>query len=122
MAQGQILLEQEAKTEIQLVSGANATRLGYESKAESGVAKKTDIAQSNVITAPLFDNLRRSMKALGDQSVANIQGFWTKEKVLRITDRMTGAEKFVEVNKQIQTETGVIELKITLPRENTTPL
>jgi len=111
LAQGQILLEQEAKTEIQQVSGANATRLGYETKAESGVAKKADIAQSNVITAPLFDNLRRSMKALGDQSVANIQGFWTKEKVLRITDRMTGAEKFVEVNKQIQTETGVIELK-----------
>ena len=111
LAPSQVSLLQESEREIQQISGANAERMGYDSKAESGIAKKMQIAQSNVITAPLFDNLRRSMKMLGEQVISNIQGFWTHEKVLRITDRMTGAEKFVEINKRIQTETGTLELK-----------
>jgi len=48
---------------------------------------------------------------LGEQVISNIQGAWTKEKVLRITDRLTGAEKFVELNQKVINENGAIEIK-----------
>jgi hypothetical protein len=38
---------------------------------------------------------------LGLLQVAEIQGQWTGERVLRVTDRMTGAEKYVSLNERV---------------------
>jgi len=104
----QMRLMQQSEMEIREISGANSSALGYDQASQSGVAKQLDIQRSNVTTATLFDNLRRSMKILGDQTISNIQSYWTYEKVLRVTDRLTGAERFVKVNEVLD---GGIEVK-----------
>lgn len=112
LAPAQMSMMSQSEMEIQRVSGVNADMLGYSQRAsESGVAIDKRTTQGVTITAGLFDNMRRSMKMLGEQLVSAIQHKWTGEKVLRITDRMTGAERFVEINKQYQAMYGGYEVK-----------
>lgn len=101
LAQPQVELMRQSELEIREISGSNAESLGYDSNAESGIAKKLQIQRSQVTTATLYDNLRRSMTLLGYQTVANMQQYWKYEKVLRVTDKMTGAERFVTVNQPV---------------------
>lgn len=110
LAAPQMELLRQSELEIREIAGTNSEAMGYDSGAESGIAKQLQIQRSQVTTASLFDNLRRSMKLLGDQVTANMQQFWTFEKVLRITNRLTGAEKFVSVNQPIKGADG-IEIK-----------
>jgi hypothetical protein len=111
LAASQISILQQSENEIQQISGANAEQLGYQSNAESGRAIEKRQVQGATITAPLFANLRQSTKLLGEQIIALIQGAWTHEKILRITDRLTGAEKFLSINQP--DESGKITHNIT---------
>ncbi len=112
LAPSQMSLMQQSESEIQEVSGANAEAMGYRTNTVSGVAKERQQQQAATVTAPLFGNLRRSMKRIGERAVAGIQKEWTGEKILRITDRLSGADKFIELNKQVMGEGGqVIEVK-----------
>lgn len=111
LATSQVALLQQSEREIEEGTGATAERAGYESKAISGKALEKKQIAAATITASLYDNLRRSTTMLGNQVGANMQGFWTGEKVLRITDRITGAEKFVAINKYIMGETGAITVQ-----------
>jgi hypothetical protein len=62
-------------------------------------------------TAKLFQNFRRALKMLGEQTVSNMQGFWTHEKVLRITDNFTGSQRFEVLNQKVLGESGAVEVK-----------
>ena len=64
-------------------------------------------ATSASITASLLDNAKMSDKMLGEKLMALIQDTWTDEKVLRVTDRVTGTEKFVAVNERFVDGTGI---------------
>lgn len=99
LAPAQINLMAQSEREIQEISGVNAEATGYRSNAITGVAVERRAQYSGMVTAPLFDNLKRSMKMLGSQVVSMIQGGWQGEKVLRITDRLSGAEKFRMLNE-----------------------
>lgn len=107
LAGPQVELMRQSESEINEVSGAIG-RVGPWESNQSGEAKKQDIMRSQVSTATLMDNLRRSMRILGYQTGSNIQQFWKHEKVLRVTDRLTGAERFVTVNERIP---GTSEIK-----------
>jgi hypothetical protein len=111
LAPSQVKMMESSEQEINEIVGANLAAMGYESNETSGVAIEKRQRQAAVVIAPIFENLRRSMKVLGEQVIANIQGYWTGEKVLRVTDRMTGAERFVEINHKIQMEDGHYEVK-----------
>jgi len=111
LAASQISILQQSENEIQQISGANAEQMGYQSNAQSGRAIEKRQNQGATITAPLFNNLRRSMKALGEQVVSLVQGSWTGEKILRVTDRLSGAEKFVAINQPVEGPNGNIILK-----------
>lgn len=102
---------QDAEREIQEVSGANAERLGLQSNAVSGPAIRERRAQGATITAPIFDNLSRSLKIIGELTVNLIQSEWRTQKVLRITDRLTGAERFSVINELVLNENGVYEIR-----------
>ena len=91
---------QQSELEVREISGFNAANLGYEQPQQSGVAKTLDIQRSNVTTAKLLDNLRRSLQLVSEQTTSNIQSNWTQEKILRVTDRLTGAERFVKINEK----------------------
>lgn len=112
LAASQISILQQSETEIQQVSGANAENMGYSTNGQSGRAIEKIQNQGATITASLFSNLRRSMKLLGEQTVSLVQGSWTGEKILRVTDRLSGAEKFVAINQPVgQGPNGAIILK-----------
>ncbi len=110
LAPAQMDMLQQSEREIQEVSGANDEMLGYETKAQTGVALERKQHTSATITASLLDNAKMSQQMMGERIGSLIQDSWTEEKVLRVTDRVTGAEKFVAINEQIQTSTG-IEIK-----------
>lgn len=103
----QINLLNQAEFEIRDIAGSD-TPVSQAEQAQSGVAKQQDAAQASITTASLPDNLRRSMGILGEQIIANIQQAWKYEKVLRVTDRLTGAERFITVNQPLG---GGIEVK-----------
>lgn len=110
--QAQLLMLHESERELQEISGANAEELGYKGQTVSGVAEQKRMEQSATILAPLLENLRRSRGTLGDLLVSEIQGEWKSPKVLRITDRLTGAEKFQTLNERIWNwKTGQYEIK-----------
>lgn len=111
LASSQVKLMEQSENEINEIVGANLAAMGYESNETSGIAIERRQKQAAVVIAPLFENLRRSMKRLGEQISANIQGFWNHEKILRVTDRLTGAEKFIEINKKVQVEGGAYAIK-----------
>lgn len=110
LADSQVSILRQSEIEIQQISGANDEQMGYPSRAESGRAIEKRQAQGATVTASLFSNLRRSTKMLGEQLISLIQGAWTGEKILRITDRLTGAEKFVAINEPVEEE-GQVTLK-----------
>jgi len=55
----------------------------------------------------LLENAKYSQQLMGQRVGALIQDTWTDEKVLRITDRLTGTEKFVSINERVHSESGV---------------
>lgn len=111
LAPSQVNLMASTENEINEIVGANLAAMGYESNETSGIAIEKRQRQAAIVVAPLFENQRRSLKMLGEQTASNIQGFWTGEKVLRITDKLTSAERFVEINKMIQGPDGAYVVK-----------
>lgn len=108
MSQPQIDLLMQSEREIQEISGANDESLGYTARIQSGVALDKKQQTTATITASLLENAKYSQQILGHKIGALIQDSWTDEKVLRITDRITGTEKFVAVNERIHSESGVV--------------
>lgn len=101
LSQFQINLMQQSEYEIRDITGSDSPQFAQE-QAQSGVAKQQDAYKSQMTTASLMDNLRRSLSILGYQTGVNIQGAWKYEKVLRVVDRLTGAERFVRVNQPLE--------------------
>jgi hypothetical protein len=111
LAPAQMDMMARSEQEIQRVSGINSDIVGKQGGSEANKKIDERVTQGVTITAPLFDNLRRSMKKMGELVVAGIQSKWTGEKIFRVTDRMSGAERFVEINKKIQGQSGSYEIK-----------
>ncbi len=102
MAPAQVDMMHQAEQEIKEVSGANDESLGYQTKVMSGVAIEEKKESSVTMLSPLFDNLSRSKKILGERIVDCIQREWTGQRVLLVTDRVTGAEKFMQLNEPMR--------------------
>lgn len=100
----QMELLRQSEFEIRDITGSDSPNFQSEQR-QSGTAKQMDRFNSQMTTATLVDNLRRSLHMIGHQTLANIQAEWRYEKVLRVTDRLTGAERFVRVNQE--TDSGV---------------
>ena len=111
LAPAQVQLMEQSEREIQEISGSNNERMGLQSNAVSGAAIDLRREQGSLMTATLFSNLRRSMKMLGELIVSGIQDFWTEEKVLRVTDRVSGSERFVVLNQQMTGPDGKTMIK-----------
>ncbi|MBW1984998.1 MAG: hypothetical protein JRI53_09785, partial [Deltaproteobacteria bacterium] len=111
LAPSQTAILQQDEREIQEMSGANSESSGFKTPALSGIALEKKITQGATTTATLFDNKRRSLHMIGEQVVANVQGFWSAPKVLRITDRLSGAERFVQLNQKVIGENKQITIR-----------
>jgi len=112
LAQPQLDLLHDSEREIKEIAGTNDESLGYKSPAESNVALENKQNRSFMMTSELLKNLKKSQRLLGEQVSALVQNEWTGERVLRVTDRMSGVEKFVEVNQPYYSEeSGTIEVR-----------
>ena len=123
MAKYQVDLMQISDQEIKEVSGVNSEAMGNESPIISGVALEQKDGITDTMIALLLENIRYSQLNLGEKIMSLVQDSWTEEKVLRITDRVSGAEKFVAVNEKVRDDQGnVISIRndITQGRFNIT--
>jgi len=111
LSEYQIRILEQSEKEIQQVSGVNAEATGYQSNAQSGRAIELRRQQSSTIMASVFGNYRRSLHRLGKILVSNVQAAWTAPKVLRVTDKMTQAEKYITLNQRVLKDGSVIEIK-----------
>lgn len=112
MMNAQVMMYHESEREIDQIGGVNQEMKGNRGQALSGIAQEKRIEQGSTIIAPLFNNLRRSLRRLGALEIPEIQGQWKGPKILRITDRMTGSEKFVALNEVTRDKvTGAIVIK-----------
>jgi len=111
LAAPQVEMMRQSEQEIQEIVGANDESLGYNTPAQSGVSLEKKRQFSSTVTLSLMENAYRSQKLLGEKVLSLIQNSWTEEKVLRVIDRLSGVEKFIEINQKVQTETGAIEVK-----------
>ena len=117
MVEEQYKFEAEAKQEIE-EAGVNREMMGQESNATSGRAIIARQVQGNTMLGKPFQNYRRSKQLLGQRIWSMIQQYWTRPKVLRITNKIaTGLfgefadtlpgerdHKFLELNMPIQYE------------------
>ena len=99
LAAPQIAMMQQSEQEIKEIAGANDEALNYDSPVQSGTALEIKKQLSATMVLSLFDNAHRSQKLLGERLLSLIQSTWTGEKVMRVIDRLSGVEKFIEINK-----------------------
>ena len=111
LAAPQIEMMRQSEQEMKEIIGANDEALGYNTPAQSGVSLEKKREFSGTMTLSLMENVYRSQKQLGEKILSLIQNTWTSAKVLRVIDRLSGVEKFVEVNQQVQNQFGQIEVK-----------
>lgn len=111
LAAPQIDLMNQSEREIQEIAGANDEALSRDSRLQSGVALDKKQALSATVTASLMENASYSQKRLGELTMAMIQTTWTGPKVLRVTDRMSGAEKFIEINSKEYDANGTLTIR-----------
>ncbi len=89
----------EAKQELQEVSGAVEEQMGQQTNARSGIAIEARQRQGATVNTEPFDNLRLTKRRMGELMLSLMRQYWTYEKVIRITDEQTGADKFVQFNQ-----------------------
>lgn len=112
LAAPQIDLMNQSEREIQEIAGANDDALSRDTRLQSGVALDKRQELSATVTASLVENAKYSQRRLGELTMAMVQSEWTGHKVLRVTDRMSGAEKFVAINERIyDQESGAITVR-----------
>lgn len=88
LAQGQVMLLQEAKNSIDL-KGPNATAMGDKAQGAAAASGKAIIASQQggmVSLGDLLDNLRHLDKRVFRAIWNRIRQFWTAEKWIRVTD------------------------------------
>lgn len=96
-----------SEREISEISGATDESQGQKTASRSGTAMREQKQSTAVMTANLLNNAHRSEERLGQLITSMIQATWTGPRVLRITDSVAKTERFVNINEQIEAETGV---------------
>ena len=107
LAPGQMNMLDHSEQEIQEISGATGDTLRSRAPSRSGEAFAEQKETTSVMIASVIDNARFSQKRLGELTQSLIQNTWTGRRVMRVTDSITQAEKFITINDKIETEYGI---------------
>ena len=103
LSEGHIVLAQNAANEIKMISGVNADLLGYDQKETvSGVAIARRQSASLLATEIVQDNLKLTMKVLGDRTLEAVQktGAFSQEEVIRLV--IDGKEMEIDLSQKMQ--------------------
>lgn len=99
LAVSQFNMHNQAKADFRHITGVNPEALGEPSEVRSGVGIARKVAMTDLIIAPLFDNLRRTRVALAKNVLELVQKYYTEPKVFNITDDMNQT-KVVTLNQR----------------------
>lgn len=111
LAEEQLMLMDRNATHIRNVGGVTPENMGRVTASDSGKAILARQEQGSVVTAEPFDNLRYAVQLEGEISLAMIEQFYSRPKVVRILGER-GAAKYHEINK-LDPETGEVLNDIT---------
>ena len=115
MAQGQVLLLQQAVSEMQL-SGPNQALAGKGTQGQSGRAIEAQQQGGSVEMEPGLDDLRQWSRDVYEATWMRVRQFWTGPKWVRVTDDERNI-KFVGLNKQVTLGDKLKELGRENPEE-----
>ena len=102
MAQGQVLLLQQATAEMQ-ASGPNNALAGKNTEQQSGRAIQAQQQGGAVEIEPGVDDLRQWSRDVYEAVWMRVKQFWTEEKWVRVTDDERNI-KWVGLNKRVTLE------------------
>jgi len=94
LAVSQINLQSESKTSMSRISGISDEAMARHSEVRSGIGLQRKQMMTEIITAPIFDNLRRTRQIIGRLIFELIKQFYTEEKVFSVTDDMKQVQHF----------------------------
>jgi len=107
LAPSQMGMLEQSEREIQEISGATGDTLRAKAPTRSGSAFAEQKETTSVMIASVIDNARFSQRRLGELIQSLIQDTWTGRRVMRVTDSITQAEKFITINEKIEREYGI---------------
>lgn len=110
VAASQFQLLQESKAEIDFLGVQNEV-VGQQSNATSGKAIQLRQQASSNILKPLFDNLRQARKRIAELWLADMQEYWTNQKLIRITDDQGALKEIILNERVVNPETGELEIR-----------
>jgi len=114
MASQALSLAQIVETLTHNISGVTPDNLGRHTTLQSGRAIMAKQEQGSMVTAEVFDNLLLASQMVGELSLANIEQFYTEEKVVRIVGEQAAAD-FTKINADVD-EDGEPQDPITASR------
>ena len=79
-------MHNQAKDDFRRIVGINPDAFGERSEVRSGVGIARKQAMTDIIVAPVFDNLRRTRQILAKNILELIQNYYTEPKIFSITD------------------------------------
>jgi len=85
-------MHNQAKHDFRSITGINPDALGEPSEVRSGVGIARKVAMTDLIIAPIFDNLRRTRVNLAKNILELVQKYYTEPKVFSITDNFNQAK------------------------------
>jgi len=95
LAQGQLLMHQEAKGDFRRVTGVNPDAMGERSEVRSGIGIARKQAMTDMVLTPAFHNFSRTRSLLARLVLALVQRFFTEQKVFAIRDDMGATRQVV---------------------------
>jgi len=111
LAPAQQAILDQSENEIKEIAGVNNPSMGYDPGREtSGSSLKEQVGRSDIMQAKIFDNLGRSHRRIGELTQASIKQHWTDEKVLRVTDELTGQDRIMVINQVSKQAGGGVEI------------
>ena len=99
LAVTQFNMHNQAKEDFRRITGINPDALGEPSEVRSGVGIARKVAMTDLIIAPVFDNLRRTRVNLAKNVLELVQKYYTEPKVFAITDDLNQT-KVVTLNQK----------------------
>jgi hypothetical protein len=99
LATTQFSMHNQAKEDFRRITGINPDALGEPSEVRSGVGIARKVAMTDLIVAPIFDNLRRTRVGLAKNVLELVQKYYTEPKVFEITDDLNQT-KVVTLNQK----------------------
>ena len=95
VAQTQMLFQQESKASIPRIAGVSDEALGRKSELRSGIALQRKQLMTEILVNPIFDNLRRTRKMIGELQYELIKQYYNEEKEFLVTDDIGNKEERV---------------------------